>query len=69
MADGEGERGGMGWDVKLLRKSIGNGSLQFQCSVGADAPDVGLDFIAVARVGVSISVFLSTNFDGSRVRR
>lgn len=62
MADAEA-----GCDVKLCAERLGIVSLQLQCSAGPDAPDVGLDFVAVARVGVSISMHSFTGFDGSGV--
>ena len=63
MADGE-----VGCDVKFCAERSEIVSLQLQCSPGPNAPDVGLDFVAVARVGVSISIPFLTIFDGSRGR-
>ena len=53
--------------MKLCAERLGIVSLQLQCSPGPDAPDVGLDFVAVARVGVSISIYSLTVPDGSGV--
>ena len=53
--------------MKLCAERLGIVSLQLQCSPGRNAPDVGLDFVAAARVGVSISIHFLTVFDGSGV--